>query len=346
MPARRQIFEQFVRRVRRRFLVLRLLERAGIGILLACAAAVPLLLIALWRDQPALPIAAVALIVGATAGVLWGILTRPTPIETALEVDRQLGWADLLGSALAVGEGTGDPWAQAVTASADARCRGISPSSVILNRLGARAWGGIGLAASLVVTLGLLPTYPTLSEAREERPPAPLHSLLASRANEHSSFKAAPGGRRAARAEEPQDANATREGSGSDVAPDQKTGSPGAELTRPPRADGNLEEQGSGSSRTDVKDSGAVPRAQQATGAASNSHGTNAAAGSGKSASSQQGSDEAVSGVGSTEQSAPSAPPWQSSDWPRQVQRAHEAMESGRVPDSYRDVVRGYFDRQ
>jgi len=42
--------------------------------------------------------------------------------------------------------------------------------------------------------------------------------------------------------------------------------------------------------------------------------------------------------------------PWQSSDWFYAQSRATRAIEAGRVPDAYRDVVRDYFqtdvDRQ
>jgi hypothetical protein len=38
-------------------------------------------------------------------------------------------------------------------------------------------------------------------------------------------------------------------------------------------------------------------------------------------------------------------PPWKSDSWPQDARRAREATERGRIPDAYRDVVHGYFDR-
>jgi hypothetical protein len=37
--------------------------------------------------------------------------------------------------------------------------------------------------------------------------------------------------------------------------------------------------------------------------------------------------------------------PWQSDRWNQDVQNAREAVDSGRVPAGYRDVVRKYFER-
>jgi hypothetical protein len=57
-----------------------------------------------------------------------------------------------------------------VIATADARCRTLAANDVILNRFGGRAWGGIGLAAALVLTLGLMSANPRPSVARATGP--------------------------------------------------------------------------------------------------------------------------------------------------------------------------------
>src|SRR5579872_2041700 len=129
MSRNRTGFELFLRRVHRRHLVFHLLERTGLGILGACLAALPLVLIVVWRQESAVPLTAAALALGATTGLSWGFLTRPGKLAAALEADRQLRWADLLSSALTVrARAADDPWALAVLATADARCSGISPS--------------------------------------------------------------------------------------------------------------------------------------------------------------------------------------------------------------------------
>ena len=133
-PARSPL-DRFVGAVHRRYVVQRLLERTGLGVLGGCAAAALLLPLLLWQDRPAVPAAAGALCLGGALGLLWGVTRRPTLLGAAMEADRQLGLADLLGTATALargGRGTGDPWAGAVLASADARCRELRPRSVLL----------------------------------------------------------------------------------------------------------------------------------------------------------------------------------------------------------------------
>jgi AhpD family alkylhydroperoxidase len=102
-------------------------------------------------------------------------------MAAAMETDRQLRWDDLLGSAVALanrqsaamnrrpspqsGDARGatafaapiDPWMAAVIAMADARAAGVAPRSVVLNRWGVRAWGGVALACAGVVALALVP---------------------------------------------------------------------------------------------------------------------------------------------------------------------------------------------
>jgi hypothetical protein len=39
------------------------------------------------------------------------------------------------------------------------------------------------------------------------------------------------------------------------------------------------------------------------------------------------------------------APPWQTASWPQQQAMALQAVQQGKVPDQYRDLVRGYFER-
>src|SRR5690349_5671815 len=131
MPATGASFHSFVRAVHRRFVFLHTLEGTGIGVLCGCAAALPLVLILLWRSQPELPLALSALGLGAWAGLMWGVTRRPTRLEAAMEADRQLGLADLLGTARMVAGRDADPWVGAVLAEADARCRQLAPAAVI-----------------------------------------------------------------------------------------------------------------------------------------------------------------------------------------------------------------------
>src|SRR5207247_1177225 len=109
-------------------------------------------------------IATGTIVLGAIIGLTWGLARRPRLIDAAMTADRQLQLADLLATALAVGSDV-DPWARAVVAVADQRCRSLSPDAVVLRRFGGRAWGGIGLATALVLTIGALSSAPADSPA-------------------------------------------------------------------------------------------------------------------------------------------------------------------------------------
>ena len=347
MSSQRREFEQFLRRVRRRFVMLRLLERAGLGILLACAVALPLLLIALWREQSALPLASAAILVGASTGLLWGILTRPGELEAAMEADRQLDWADLLASAVSVANRSDDPWAQAVVSIAESRCRQTSPGSIVLHRLGARAWGGIGLATALVVALGVFPTYSTPAPAQNKTELSSGELLL--NPNRELPTAQAPHrtARRTAVQPEPEDSMNRRfadDSPNSAENPSNKPGDTSANHSHSQSA-ANSQSQGAGEGHTDLKNPAELPNAQQGTSATGSEAGGASSGGVGKAAASTHGRD-GQSGISSDQSTANSVPPWQSAGWARDVQRAHDAVESGQVPDAYRDVVRGYFERQ
>src|SRR5688572_21535800 len=169
--------ERFLRRVHRRWVLLRAVESAGVGAAIGCAAALALVPVLLWRDRPAVSVALTLMAVAGAAGLLFGLTRRPTLYAAAVEADRQLDLHDLLASALASLD-SNDGWGGAVVAHAEARCRTLSPDAILLNRLGVRAWSGIGLAAALVLTLSLLSSRPepsiasnTATVARRSAPP-------------------------------------------------------------------------------------------------------------------------------------------------------------------------------
>ncbi len=155
--------ERFVRTLHRRLVVVRAAEAAGLGALAGCGAAVLLIPLLVWRGQPPMLPAAAMVLLGAAGGLMWSLSRRPSRLDAAMEADRQLDLADLLGTAISAGGGrtSNDPWQRTVVALAEARCRRHKPSEVLLNRFGARAWGGIGLAAALVFTLAALPGFPS-----------------------------------------------------------------------------------------------------------------------------------------------------------------------------------------
>ena len=347
MASRQREFEQFIRRVRRRLLVVRLIERAGLGILFGCAASLPLLVIALWRSQPALPLTSAGLVVGALAGLLWGILTRPGELEAAMEADRQLDWADLLASALSVAGRSDDPWARAVAFTADSRCRQTLPAAIVLNRFGARAWGGIGLATALVIAFGFLPTYSTPAPAQNRLEFSSGDLLDNPRSHETvgDSLPRAP--RRTVVQPEPEDLMNRRSDEENTNASGSKSTKAGRSTDLPSRGQSvaSADSRGAGSGHTDAEDAGELPPPRPGTRVASPNATGAPSGGAGKSTLSARGQGSET-GTASDESGENSVPPWRSSDWARNVKRAHDALDSGQVPDSYRDVVRGYFERQ
>src|SRR2546423_699532 len=156
MAASAPHFENFLRALHRRLVVVRALERTGLGALAGCVAAEGLIPLLLWRGESAVTPALFLLGLGAAVGLLWGVTHRPTALAAAMEADRQLGLSDLLGTAAACAGAVQDPWCRTVLAVADDRCRRHAPSQVLLNRFGGRALGGIGLAAALALNLSTL----------------------------------------------------------------------------------------------------------------------------------------------------------------------------------------------
>jgi len=341
-------FEKFIRKVHRRHLFVHLLERTSLGVLGGCAVALPLLGIALWRSLPGLPLAIASLALGVWAGLLWGILTRPSTFAAAMEADCQFGWADLMSSALATGSRSSDDlWVVTLMAIADAHCRGVLPSAVVLNRLGARAWGGIGLATALVIVLGLLPTYAIPSQAQEHQNSSQSRGAEAELPKSLQSDISQSVSRRTPRQEDPDDPNASRM---NDVTPPSRA--PGA-LNSTARDQQNANAsatdpngRGSGASHSDSLPSDHLKSTQTATHLRNGSGNGIPSGGAGESGMTR-GNDSEASGqaAGANRDVSRKTPPWQSTEWAAQSQRALHAVDAGSVPDAYRDVVRGYFER-
>lgn len=337
-------YQKFLERVHRRQLLLRLVEGAGVGALCGCAAVLPLVLIALWRGMPAVQFAVAGPLIGGMAGVFWGVLTRPNRLVAALEADRQLGWDDLLSSAVAIqAPCSSDPWAEAVRAYADSKCAGISPSRVILHRLGVRAWGGIGLAAAFVLALGSIPTFVSPSRAgnREELSANPL-AVLSDQSPPTVGTGDVP--RRGATQAEPEDASRTN-------GPDTKS-IPGTTLETVAdqasnRSNVSNDPTGSGVGASQSKTANPAKPLDVQGGTEASRTGVNGRPGGGAGQSSPEASrtgDASGQSAGAADHMRKLTPPWQSSNWPDDSRRANAAVESGRIPDSYRDVIRGYFN--
>src|SRR5262245_40659419 len=97
--------DSFLRRVHRRWMLWRALEHAGIGVVASCAAALALGTILVYRGEPAFGPTIIVLFLGAAIGLAYGLVRRPSLLDAAVKIDRQLKLADLLGTALAISRG-------------------------------------------------------------------------------------------------------------------------------------------------------------------------------------------------------------------------------------------------
>jgi hypothetical protein len=329
---RRPEFERFLGRVHRRYLLVRSAEVAGLGLLGGCAAGLPLTIILLWRGLPAVPLALASLGAGVLVGLIWAMIHRPTKLVSAMEADRQLDSADLLSSAVLVHR-SGDPWSHAVVAEANQWCARHSPSAVLLNRLGVRAWGGIGLATGLLMILALLPVMPSPG-ATGQAGVQFVRSEATPTQSSRSRFS-----RRTPAQQEPEDLRPNRmagageegrqpqEGQGSGQRPGESTAGSGA-----------------GEAHSDARNLQGPKRPERAGGGAETSNTGRIAAGAGNTTPGA-GSASNIPGGAAAAKSARGVPPWRSDHWPADIDRADQALRAGQIPDQYRDMIRGYFDR-
>src|SRR5687768_10034255 len=214
-------YERFVRRAHRRWVAWRAVERAGLTVLGACALSLPLIA-ALWLEgEPALRTVAPVLAISVLVGAVWGAFNRPTLLDTAAEADRQFKLHDLLGTALTLSRCThvDESVRGTIVALADERCRHLAASRLVLNRLGARTWGGIGLATALVLTLALMTASPAPTAARAGDADASLPSMSAPQPHSmtRDAARTLPD-RRAASTGSPDQENALTRGETADVA--------------------------------------------------------------------------------------------------------------------------------
>jgi hypothetical protein len=334
-------FERFIHRVHRRYVALRLVEQTGLGILAGAGVGLPLVAIAIWRSLPAATLAIASLTLGAIAGLLHGYLTRPIPLQSALEADRQLETADLLSSAWSLRQSP-DPWAQAMRSSADHWSRSTQPSTVILNRLGARAWGGVGLATALLLVLTMLPTYARPTQAADN--PSASNSVTDPQQNpqitqSHSRV-------RTFLQQDPEDLNSNRMSPSELNSPPLSP--PGSNASTDP-AHSSLanDPNGRGASESHSKSNSAqLPRNSDPTSSNPTSSPGRTASGTGQTGQHPitPGNNSSQIGSVSPNPQTPAAP-WKSTQWPQDSDRALRAVDSGQIPDQYRDVIHGYFDR-
>jgi hypothetical protein len=151
---------KFIDAVHRRLIVTIVLENMAIFGGVGALAGLIVLPIFWWRGEPGWP--GMGLLgLGLVCGLIRGIGSRPTRMAAATEADRQLKLHDLLGTVLSIGEVKKiDEWQSVIVASCENRVAGLRPSDVLVARLGLRAWGGVGVATALLLTLSILTARP------------------------------------------------------------------------------------------------------------------------------------------------------------------------------------------
>jgi hypothetical protein len=174
MPSNCPNLDRLLRRLWLRAVAWRVAESMGVGVAVGALAVgvVAVAMLATGRADDMLPLTAAAVGLGALAGTVRGVATRPGVAVVAVEADTQLNLADLLATALAVRDDR-DPWARLVVASAERRAATIGGSEIILHRLGGRAWGGIGLVTATAIILaafGADPDRATADGATRDKP--------------------------------------------------------------------------------------------------------------------------------------------------------------------------------
>ena len=326
--------DRFLRAVHRRWVVVRVAEVTGVAVAAGCGLALLVLPILLWREEPALPVVLAAAAMAAVAGLIAGVIRRPNLASAAAEADRQLDLADLLSTALATRDrAADDPWAAVVVATASARCRTLAPSAVIVNRFGGRAWGGIGLATALVLTLGLMSADPRQSSAVT---PAADENVIGDDLASPRDVDPGPTPRRAATdGRDRETASAmTADGAASDPA-DQSTGAASAS------------ESGGGAGIATSPRTANVARPQQASAAGSRGQAVGDASAGGASAgpAPTSGIDDRSSASAAASPPSNRAPAWRSSAWPVAREEALSGVRDGTIDGQYRDLVRAYFDQ-
>jgi hypothetical protein len=337
--------DSFLKRVHRRWTLWRVLEHAAIGVLGGCAFAAIVGTVAYSRGDSALPFCAAGIVPGAAVGALLGWIRRPSILQAAMEADRQLHLKDLLSTALSAAsgqtiraDGLHDAWSGTLQTLAEARCVSLSPSDLMLRRLSPRAWGGVGLAAAMVLTLGVISSNPLVSRAGLSSrgsaavTPAPAESARASTDSPSSADGDDSSRRESAKSIVPaSDDPSTVVASASSAQTDQ-TSSVGK--------DGS----GGGAGRTEAHPRAAEhPDNPNLAGRDASAGGAPVGGAGTPDATAQR--HQAGGGTVSNDASTRPAAPWRAASWSADQQAANQALEQRKIPDEYRKLVRDYFAR-
>ena len=363
--------DRFLRALHRRLVLLRGLERMGQCLLIGCGGAALLMPIVWWRGGPMLAVTAFILAMSCGIGLLMAALRRPTALDAALLADHQLQLHDLLGTALLLRwhgrparvlsrktwagrpcHPTADPWCATVLALADARCRDLSPSSVLLHRWGSRAWAGVGLVAALVITVAGVFSRSTPTQAdvggmsvfdRQDDLGLPRLNAPSSAYSESRQ----PMLRTMSRDSDDLSANPAISQTADATTNDASAPKDAASVNRHSPYAGDPTGTGAGSSATLAPHS-TLPHLPS-LGTHANAIGQGSTASGGQADSHPDGGQDKgtlPAGLSGTSAATPSAPPWSRPTWPADQRQAIDQIQAHPTYDPYRDLIRDYFERR
>jgi hypothetical protein len=336
--------DRFIRRVYRRLVLLRLAEWAGVGFALGCALALPAILMLRSRPESPMAVAAVLIGAGAAGGFIAALLRRPRIMDAAVEADRQLDLADLLATAWQLEKSPAiESFEEAVLLIANQRAANLQPRSVVLQRLGLRAWSGIGLAGALVLTVAIFSANPIDSEASSSAffPQAASNKQLDSK-NSRANSDLSTGHHPATIAQDhPGEDDQALPGAGKTTDTAINTGRGQNTDTQTSNPNGT----GPGAGQSISKPDKSNPLTTGTDSSRANIIGT-ASSGVGNSTDNGNGtSGNSTSTSTGNSNKSPSAPAWKADSWPTAQQAADSAISTGQIPPAYHDLVREYFKR-
>ena len=335
-------FLRFVNAVRRRMRVVRALEGMGVGALAGSVIGLLVMGVLIWRGDESRLVGAAMVALGATIGLAWGAMLRVNPLSAAMQADRQLGLRDLLGTALCA-RNSDDPWARSVVAIAAHRCADLNPRQVLLNRLGARAWGGIATAAMLALAVAALAPQaaPTLANDAGR-------SFIAARDLDRLEAAAPPALPRTAPQAPARPADRDRPTAIPMHSDDPADATPqNASVESPHHTEiANPQGAGGGEGHTDTAHD---PQRLAITPSQGSHDPENGIPGDTGDAGHVTRDSEPgdIDPLGSHVAADPGAPiaPWMADNWNATRRAAMDAIQEDQIPAEYRDLVRAYFSR-
>jgi hypothetical protein len=255
-----------------------------------------------------------------------------------VEIDRQLNLPDLLSSALLTTETSS--FARALAHQAEGVTQNLLPSVLIFNRLGARSWSGIGLAAALVLTVAMMFSSPQPLRARSS-------DAAHTESNHIAALNATAKSPRESAASDVRSHAARSEWNTRHAAHPFESGSSSPQRSAARSStihNGSSVDNGSGGGTSRTNDHAQMLQPGKPSDTLHANEGIPAAGGAGRATTAMPDGQAASSGVVSRDATF-ATPPWRKSSWQADRESGLDAARSGAVPDAYRDLVRDYFSR-